>query len=509
MTPARRLFAIDLRSLALFRMSLAAWILVDLALRVKDLTAFLCDGGLVPAASVLAHAPPALTLWSLYLFGGTPVSQAVVAGLQATCAVLLFVGFRTRFATFASWLFLVSLDARLPLVTHGFDTLAQLLAFWAMFVPLGAALSVDRLIANEETEPGRADEPTEISTGTIALMSQLVMLYVFAGLHKLRTPIWQDGTAVALSLSIPELQRAPGAWIAARPQLAALLNHAVLWLEILGPAALFSPVLHVPLRVGAMLGFFLLHVGLGSCMMLGLFPIISTIALVPFLPTEAWERFPKLERALAALVTPAARVFRRFAGGRPRFVLSPAERVLVAFLALYVAVWNLATLDRDFLSAVARRRVPLSGRAYRPPHPACWLGFVLHLNQAMTMFTSPDGSSEWLVVGIEFADGTRGDYYLDLGRLVETRPDGHRRFSLMGQRWGAFMGEIAGYPWAHTHVGAYLCRLFKSEHPEHAPPARVLLYRVHQRSPGDPRSNLSRQTVIEHLCRVEDGELEP
>ena len=502
MTPARRLFAIDLRSLAVFRMGLAAWILADLLLRAPDVASLLSDGGLLPGPTVLAHSPPALTLWSLYFCGASPLAQGCVMAAQAVAAVLLFVGFRTRLMTFLSWLFLVSLDARNPLVIGGWDTLAELMTFWGMFVPLGATLSVDG--AGREL-----DEPREFSTGTIAMLSQVVLLYVFAGLHKHQAPAWRDGTAVLNALGTPELAHAPGALLAGYPRLIGALTHAVVYFEVLGPLALFSPVFHVPLRLAATLGFVFLQVGFGACLAVSLFPFISTTVMTLFIPTELWDRYPWLERRLAAPFAWPARALARWRAREPRWQLVRWERGLVALLVLYVAVWNLATLDRRFLENTGRRTIPLEGRGYRPPHPICWLGLSLKLNQAMTMFLGPDGSTEWHEVHLKFSDGSKSDLFLDGARLVATPPDPSRQFGLAGARFGNFWAVLPGYPWAHTHVGAYLCRTWRAEHPGEPRLVELTLYRVHQQVSGDPRSAIRRWPVFGHLCAVEDGELEP
>lgn len=501
MTPVRRLFAIDARSLAIFRMALAAWIVMQVGLRLPDVGALLSDAGAIPRASVLAHTPPALSIWSLYLVAESPAAQTALAAVQIACAVFLFFGWRTRLMAFASWLFLVSLEARNPLACSGYDALAQLLAFWAMFVPMGAALSVDRALSNEPAER------EVFSVGTIALLMQVALLYVFAGLHKYQSPVWRDGTAMATAFLTPEFVNGPGHLLAAAPGLLTAMTHAVVYFEVLGPIALFSPVYHVPLRALVTLAFVVLQVGFGMCLAVTLFPFISTAGILAFVPPEFWTRFPRLEGMIERVVTAPAHLFGRLGRSAPSWGLTRWERGLVAFLTLYVAVWNTATLKPRFLAQTSRRAVPLEGRGYRPPHWICWLGLSLRLNQAMTMFTEPDGAAEWNEVRVRNASGTT-TWYIDDSRISNVRPPPERQFTLRSLRWGNFWTVLPAYTWAHTHTGAYLCRRLRREFPD-VKQVELTLFRAHQKVPGDPTSKIVRFIVFSHLCAVEDGELEP
>ena len=143
------LFTIDTRSLAVFRIALALTILVDLALRARDLGAFYTDDGVLPRA-LLADDIGSRTPWLTLGFGVVPhfwfgggagqASWFVVAGLTAG---LLLVGWQTRWVTVASWVLLTSLQSRNPIALNGGDAILRLLLFWSMLLPLGARWSLD------------------------------------------------------------------------------------------------------------------------------------------------------------------------------------------------------------------------------------------------------------------------------------------------------------------------------------------------------------------------------
>src|SRR5262245_31126501 len=126
-----RLLGIDLRSLALFRISLGVILLVDLASRAGLLAANYTDGGAHPRAAMASYFVPG-TLPSFHLAVGSLRAQALLFALAGVAAVLLALGWRTRLATVVSWLLLDSLHIRNPLVLDGGDHLLRFLLMWSI-----------------------------------------------------------------------------------------------------------------------------------------------------------------------------------------------------------------------------------------------------------------------------------------------------------------------------------------------------------------------------------------
>ena len=66
MTVPKRLFSIDLRSLAAFRMALGVLLLADLVMRAQDLSAHYTDWGVLPRDILSAHFwPPCVSRFIL------------------------------------------------------------------------------------------------------------------------------------------------------------------------------------------------------------------------------------------------------------------------------------------------------------------------------------------------------------------------------------------------------------------------------------------------------------
>jgi hypothetical protein len=105
-----RIFGIDLRTLALFRICLGAVILADLVNRAGYLTAFYTDDGVLPRTAAIAYNHSARI--SFHLMSGSPLVIGFLFLIAGILAVMLMLGYRTRLATVLSWLFLVSLNNR-------------------------------------------------------------------------------------------------------------------------------------------------------------------------------------------------------------------------------------------------------------------------------------------------------------------------------------------------------------------------------------------------------------
>jgi len=122
------------------RVALGVVLLVDLALRARNLTAFYTDAGVLPR-SLLAESYPRAR-FSLYAVSGASPTLALPSGvpvgspvavplIAAVAATALAIGYRTRTATAVSLVLLASLQARNPFVLNAGDTL-----FWQLLGPI-------------------------------------------------------------------------------------------------------------------------------------------------------------------------------------------------------------------------------------------------------------------------------------------------------------------------------------------------------------------------------------
>lgn len=276
-------FGVDLRTLALFRMGIGTMLLVDLVLRMRDLSAHYTDAGVFPRQAAIEY----LSNWriSLYLANGSFDFQLLMFAIAGLAALLLALGWRTRLMTVLSWLLLMSLHNRNPLLLQGGDNLLLMMLFWGMFLPLGARFSVDAALDSRTAMRDNA----YFSVATIALLVQFMSVYFFSAFLK-SGPEWLPlGSATFLALNTDVMVTWVGVWARQFPVLLQGLTYFVWFLELLGPLLIFSPLFFIPIRLTLMIFFMLMHLGFLGMLHVGLFPFISILSLSTFTPGAVWD----------------------------------------------------------------------------------------------------------------------------------------------------------------------------------------------------------------------------
>lgn len=262
--------ALDLRSVAAFRVGLGAVILADLAGRMADRATLYAAGGLATR----------LGGWPLYGLGASPTLVTFLFAIHAAAAVALILGFRTRCAAATAWLLLLCLHHRNPFVLNAGDALLRLLLLWSMFLPLGARFALD----------ARREAPAAVivrSPATLALAVQVVSVYAITLILKSGAAWLPNGTALYFALSNDALATDLGHALTAWPSLLHVMTYAVLFIEAVAPLLLVAPGARYRLAGAATLVG--LHLGIAVFMRVGLFPFVSIVLVLPFLPSALWR----------------------------------------------------------------------------------------------------------------------------------------------------------------------------------------------------------------------------
>lgn len=324
-----KVFAVDLRSLALFRMLLGLVIIADAVWRLPFAVEFTGAAGWLPYDMLRAHplGSPGLTLHALSAWSGWPVFLLLV---QIAVSGAFILGWHTRWITPLLWLLVLSLHARNPFMLQAGDSYLRVVLFWAMFVPLG-----DRWSLDVRRGAVRSDRDGFFSLGAAGLLIQVALVYVFTGLLK-TSPEWHaTGQAVYHALQLYDFVTPVGTWLAGYPELLRVLTPVVLWFEIFGPLLLFAPWAKV--RGLGILLFIGLQISFGVCLWLALFPFISMVALIPFVPGAFWD-------GLARRWKPAASQ-----GGGVRRAMRPVPSLLAAIALVLILAENLSALRGGFI----------------------------------------------------------------------------------------------------------------------------------------------------------------
>lgn len=286
----QRIFSIDLRTLAFFRLGLAVIILADLCIRAGDLTAHYTDIGTFPRTTAIEYFG---NIWSfsLYFLNGSLWFQVLLFSITALFALALLFGYRTRLATIALLVLIISLQNRHPILLNGGDNLLGVLLFWAIFLPLGARYSVDSALDNTTNATANNQH---FSIATIAILIQSMSLYLFTAILKSDAMWWPDGSAVHYALQLDQFAKPFGIWLREQPfELLQLLAYAVLALEFIAPILIFTPIFKTPIRLGILAALISMHLGFHFGLRIGWFSFISIVSISNFIPGSVWDYFAK------------------------------------------------------------------------------------------------------------------------------------------------------------------------------------------------------------------------
>lgn len=329
-----RRFSVDARALAAFRIALGAVVLLDLVLRSRSLVAFYTDAGVLPRET-LFELHPAVARFSFHVLSGAAWFQWLLFGVTGIAALALVVGYRSRLATFATGLLVVSLHVRNPLVLNGGDIVLQMLFLWGLLLPLGERWSVDAL---------RGGEPRAriTSLATAGVLLQVVIIYGTNAVMKFRGATWGSGEAVQYVFSLEMFVVYLGDVLADYPTLLEVFDKA--WLALLAVSFLLVVVTGW-LRAALAAAYAGMHLGMLLTMQLGVFPLISIVALLPFVPGVAWDALPGVNRIPGIRELPLEHWQARIRSALPLFTLPPlpasvrhwGRRTFTVALAVFLA----------------------------------------------------------------------------------------------------------------------------------------------------------------------------
>jgi hypothetical protein len=445
------LFAIDPRSLALFRIGLGTLLLADLVIRATDLTVMYTDEGMFPRAEICRLT--SFWNWSFHFGSGSWTYQATLFGLAGCLALALAVGFETRLAAIGSWLMLVSIHHRAPPILSGAENLLRMLLFWAMFLPLDRVWSVDGWLERRwGTAPASGREATVLSVASAAILLQMALMYLFSAIFK-TNPVWLRGEATAGILAHNFYASPPGAYLLQFPRLLTAMTWGTFVLEWAAPLLLFAPRHTALLRLGTIAALAVMHVSIGVCLEVGLFSHVALVGLTLFLPAEFWN-----SRLLARFLPSPQRVeltgAKQIAHKRPQFSLGTQGLCLA--LLLYVVALNINSFPSHPLA-------PLTPERWKP------LTRGLGLSQSWGMFESIPSKDGWYVARAKLKDGSEIDL-LRQGAPVDWNKPAFPARLYPNHYWQKLFREMAyddeqGFQLLRAPVAQFLCRAWNARNP--------------------------------------------
>ncbi|MFC6719520.1 HTTM domain-containing protein [Natrialbaceae archaeon GCM10025810] len=491
-----RRFAIDLRALAALRIALGVLLLADLALRSRQLVVFYTDDGVLPVDVFHATYP---SNFSLHALSGEAWVQALLFLVAGTFALALLLGYRTRIATIASWVLLLSLHARNPMIVNAGDTLLRMLLFWSIFLPLGERWSIDaRRIDRDRT--------TVTSVATMAILLQVLLMYVTNAIHKVRGDLWMEGEAVYHIFQADQYTILLGNHLAEYATLLRAITYA--WMALL----LLSPLLILLTgywRAALATLFVGMHLGMFVTFWIDLFPAFVVASFIIFYPTAVWDRAAALATRVG-VATPLRRGLEHLQRTVPTLPVPPLSEAIRSPIPSASSVRALAARSRTAVGtaipwvflvlvvlsnaqAVDYTEVPDAGEEVLDATGA---------DQSWRMFApDPITDTRWIVVPGELADGTEVDVRSGEDVDWDRPPSVEATYDTSRERKYVSNMRYADNEKHRSYYANYLCDRWNADHDGDEQLESLTLYGMtDQAGPDDDEPDVAEFELLEYDC---------
>jgi len=500
--------SVDLRSLAVVRIGLAVLLIADLIGRAGALSAHYSDAGVLPRAALIESEGIRAYL-SLHVLSGSVIWQAGLFVLAGLLAFMMMFGVRTRLATFGSWVLLLSLHNRNPVILQAGDALLRLLLFWGMLLPLGARWSVDSA-AGPLTLYRRKDNRF-LSVAGVAILLQVCLVYWFTATFK-DHPMWWHEDAASFVLHIDQLVTPFGMWVRQIEWLLPILTLCAFGLAIAAPVLAFCPIWTGTARMLVIIAMIGTHLALAMSLKLGLLPYVASVSWLVFVPGKWWDWLrSRMRRGGGLSANPSRAVWllailkhlptiisgsRRGTGDvlidvpttRQLGIRARGwEQVFASVALVYAVAWNLQWLD-------AQRDEPML------PVKVTAIGDVFRMEQSWNMI-SPDALSMdgWFVMPGRLVNGERVDVFTG-GPISWANPGGITQTD-PGTRWRKYLRNLAKPEHDHNlHPYAdYLVRTFNAGRSPSEQLDSFDLVFIRENTLADGRIELTRDTLFQYF----------
>jgi hypothetical protein len=480
---------VDSRALAAFRILLGSAILYDLLRRAQYLEMFYTNQGVYPL-DALELTDPAYSDASIHAVSGAPWVQQALFLVAGLLAVAFVVGYRTRLVGLLSLALLFSLHGRNPLVLNGADRFFRVILLVSLATPLGERWSIDAL------RRGTARD-TVAGFGTVALLCQPVAVFTANAAHKTAGTTWYAGDGLEHALKNDVMTVFLGDVLVNYPAVVTALNYV--WLTLLAGSIVLLLGSAGRLRVLVVFVYLGAFAGMALSMTVGLFPLLLSISMTPFLAPPFWEqlarrtgdarsRLPSLpERVHERLARPPVER-RLLAALRARGYESIASvtltyaRSLATVLGVLILAWVLLFTANDFTG-----HIPEAGAVDQQE----WWLFA----------PNPSTSYEWYTAEATLANGSTVDA-LDGGTVTFERPaePAHEYATFRHRKFMASVQSSAGTNppgIVATSYADWVCRQART----HGRVDHVAIYRFSQHI-DDQNPDLTPLLTVKRECQA-------
>jgi hypothetical protein len=267
-------YQFDVRAFALFRMFFAFVMLIDLCIRISDLTAFYTQEGVLPYQLLQQHFSNYFFI-PIYQLNDTNLYVAFCFSIQILSVLCFGVGYKTKFFQAILLLFYISLHMRNPYILQGGDDLIRGMLFFGLFLPLNAVWAI-------ETKTNFLN----VKIPALAFMFQVLMVYWVSALMKTSDEWHNEASALYYVFNLDCIQWPFAKFLLNFPELLKVLTRAAYYIELIVPLVFFIPFKNSFFRLIGVSILFIFQFFIASTIYVGLFYLINLVALIPLLPAN-------------------------------------------------------------------------------------------------------------------------------------------------------------------------------------------------------------------------------
>ncbi|MFO0614389.1 MAG: HTTM domain-containing protein [Polyangiaceae bacterium] len=140
-----RYMVVDLRAAGIFRLVLGTLLTLDTIRHANEARLLYSNSGVL-ANDYHQWQPTSRFQFSIFETFSTLNEVRVLFALGVVSHLFLLFGYRARLFAFLSFVFMTSMDVRIPFVENGGYIVVNLACLWAVFLPIGERFSVDAWI---------------------------------------------------------------------------------------------------------------------------------------------------------------------------------------------------------------------------------------------------------------------------------------------------------------------------------------------------------------------------
>ncbi len=283
---------VDGQALSLFRIIFSLVLLYDLFFNILPAWEFIFSADGVLMAAELGRT----TLWSPFSYADNKIFHAALLILYGSSLTTFLIGYKPRKSAFIACLLMASLIDKNNAAHSSAELLASLLLLWSAFLPTGRYWSVEAALNNDPKE--KRTRPWPIIP-VLAIKLQITVIYLYAGLYKLDSPDWIDGTALQ-HLSFEQLfaRQSLGEVVnLISPDMQYLMTWGVILFQLAFTLMIYTPIFRNTLRALAIIGAAAMHLGFIIFLQIHMFPYICFCYLILLLPNNWFNKVLQKRRA--------------------------------------------------------------------------------------------------------------------------------------------------------------------------------------------------------------------